>query len=169
MRNSSAIQLPDERATVALAEKLARALPADFAGWTVLFEGDLGAGKSTFARAMLQTLGHTGAVPSPTYTLVEPYTLAGGVVYHVDLYRVSDPGELTFLGFDELDAGLRLVEWADRAPELEETADLKVSLGYSGEGRTAELLGITARGRILAERVTTSAIQPSDEVSRLSS
>ena len=90
--------LADESATMALARQVYAALPGDFSGWTVLLTGELGAGKSTFARALIQAAGHTGVVPSPTYTLVEPYELRSGKLYHVDLYRISDEEELRYLG-----------------------------------------------------------------------
>lgn len=141
------IFLSDERATAELAGRVWRALPADIAGWTVLLEGELGSGKSTFARALIRAAGHEGAVPSPTYTLVEPYAVSGSLIYHVDLYRISDAEELRYLGWDELDDGCRLVEWPDRAPGLAEQADLSVTLLYEGEGRCAELAGLSERGR----------------------
>ena len=144
------IFLEDEAATIALAERLQRALPDSLAGWTILLEGELGAGKSTFARALIRALGHAGPVPSPTYTLVEPYNLSSGVVYHVDLYRVASDDELRFLGWNELDDGLRLVEWPDRAPGLSDAADLRLSLTYSGAGREATLQGLSEKGRALA-------------------
>ena len=80
-------ELPGEEATVALGQTLAEALADRPAGWLVLLEGELGAGKSTLARALLKALGHTGSVPSPTYTLVEPYEFSGFSAYHIDLYR----------------------------------------------------------------------------------
>lgn len=138
--------LADVDATDALAVEFLRMLPADTSGWTVLLEGELGAGKSTFARALIRAMGHQGAVPSPTYTLVEPYELSGNIVYHVDLYRVSDEEELRYLGWSELEDGLRLVEWPDRAPELAKTADVRVALAYRGEGRDAEISGLSDRG-----------------------
>jgi tRNA threonylcarbamoyladenosine biosynthesis protein TsaE len=141
--------LPDVEATNNLAADLLVHLPQDVAGWTVLLEGDLGAGKSTFARALITAMGHTGAVPSPTYTLVEPYQLAERTVYHVDLYRVSDEEELRYLGWNELEDGLRLVEWPDRAPGLAAAADLRVQLAYAGLARDAEITGITSRGRTI--------------------
>ena len=141
--------LPDESATAAFARELLACLPADTAGWTVLLEGELGAGKSTFARALITAMGHAGAVPSPTYTLVEPYELAGQHVYHVDLYRVSDEEELRYLGWTELEDGLRLVEWPDRAPGLLAAADLRVSLAYAGTGRDGEIEGLSSRGQAL--------------------
>lgn len=151
------VWLADEAATAALAERLCAALPADRAGWTVLLEGELGAGKSTLARAMIRTMGHDGPVPSPTYTLVEPYELPGGNVYHIDLYRVADAGELRYLGWAELDDGLRLVEWPDRAPDLAADADLKVVLRYDGAGRQATIDGLSERGASLAASLSASS------------
>jgi len=133
--------LPDPAATNVLGGLLAAALPDDYRGWLILLQGELGAGKSTLARALLAALGHDGLVPSPTYTLVEPYELPRGNVYHVDLYRIAAVDELHLLGFDELREGLMLVEWPERVPDLIEDADLLVALAYDGDGRCA---GITA-------------------------
>lgn len=141
--------LPDVEATNALAVDLLSQLPEETAGWTILLEGELGAGKSTFARAMICAMGHNGAVPSPTYTLVEPYRIDDRMIYHVDLYRVSDEEELRFLGWNELEDGLRLVEWPDRAPGLTGTADLLVALSYAGMARDAEISGLSDRGEAL--------------------
>jgi tRNA threonylcarbamoyladenosine biosynthesis protein TsaE len=138
--------LPDSEATESCAAALAAALPTAAGGWTILLKGELGAGKSTFARAMLHTLGHEGAVPSPTYTLVEPYTLPNFSVYHIDLYRIESADELEFLGWSDLQDGLQLIEWPERAPQLEATADIQVELSYEGEGRAAMLVGLSERG-----------------------
>jgi tRNA threonylcarbamoyladenosine biosynthesis protein TsaE len=138
--------LADPQATDRLAEDLSKVLPNDTAGWTLLLDGDLGAGKSTFARALIHAMGHAGAVPSPTYTLVEPYDLPGHLIYHVDLYRVSGEEELHFLGWNELENGFRIVEWPDRAPGLSSAADLRIHLDYQGDGRSALLEGLSRRG-----------------------
>lgn len=157
------LHLPDAAATGALAGRLRAALPADTAGWTMLLEGELGAGKSTFARALIQALGHRGAVPSPTYTLVEPYDLPDGTVYHVDLYRVSDEDELRYLGWTELENGFRLVEWPERAPGLAATADLRLCLSYADAGRDAEILALSPRGAALLDRMEAATInKPQD-------
>jgi len=110
--------LPGLSTTEALGSRLAALLPANPAGWMLLLEGELGSGKSTLARAMLRKFGYAGPVPSPTYTLVEPYQFDEFIVYHVDLYRISDTDELQFLGWPELRDGLLLVEWPERVEGL---------------------------------------------------
>ena len=143
------LELRDPAETEALARRVVSGLPGALSGWTILLDGDLGAGKSTFARAFIRALGHDGPVPSPTYTLVEPYTLERGRVYHIDLYRIADADELHYLGWSDLDDGCRLIEWAERAPGLSDTADLGLRLRYSGEGREAEVTGLSPRGEDL--------------------
>lgn len=145
--------LEDEAATTALAERFRAALPDSLAGLTVLLVGELGAGKSTFARGLIRAMDHSGPVPSPTYTLVEPYHLPAGVVYHVDLYRIAAEEELRFLGWNELDDGLRLVEWPDRAPELANSADIRVTLKYDGSGRSVQIDGLSAQGLQLIDDI----------------
>ena len=118
-KNVKTLILYSEADTQRLAVQLA-ALPLSGSVWLA---GDLGAGKTTLTRYWLQALGHTGAVKSPTYTLVEPYSIEqndGSIkpVYHADLYRLQDPEELSFIGFDEyLDEpnALVIIEWASRA------------------------------------------------------
>lgn len=149
--------LPDEHATVALAERLAAALPRRTGGLTLLLQGDLGAGKSTFARALIRSLGHVGAVPSPTYTLVEPYDLPGGTVYHVDLYRVSNEDELRYLGWTELDEGFRVVEWPERAPGISARADVRVELDYGDPGRSATVSALSPEGERIVARLRSPA------------
>ncbi|MCG3807930.1 tRNA (adenosine(37)-N6)-threonylcarbamoyltransferase complex ATPase subunit type 1 TsaE [Psychrobacter sp. Ps4] len=118
-KNAKTLTLYTEADTQRLAAQLA-ALPLTGSVWLA---GDLGAGKTTLTRYWLQALGHAGAVKSPTYTLVEPYSIEqtdGSIkpVYHADLYRLQDPEELSFIGFDEyLDEpnALVVIEWASRA------------------------------------------------------
>ena len=148
--------LPDEAATIAFGEELLAALPEDLAGWTLLLSGELGAGKSTFARALIRAAGHTGAVPSPTYTLVEPYILSRGNIYHVDLYRVADEEELRYLGWNELDNGCRIVEWPDRAPGLAAQADLAIEFAYAGDGREVEVSALSPRAQPVVEVIQVS-------------
>lgn len=156
------LDLPREAATNSLAETLRSLLPADVAGWTMLLEGELGAGKSTFARALIRAMGHAGAVPSPTYTLVEPYETPAGNIYHVDLYRVAAEDELRYLGWTELDDGFRLVEWPDRAPGLAKQADILLLLEYQGIGRQAEISGLSERGRALVQQLAAALSEVKD-------
>jgi len=107
----------------------------------VYLRGDLGAGKSTLARALLRALGVTGAIRSPTYTLVERYPLDdGNDALHLDLYRIGDPGELEFLGLDAGEGTLWLVEWPERGASALPPADLDVALALAGDGRVADLV-----------------------------
>ncbi|PIE47029.1 MAG: tRNA (adenosine(37)-N6)-threonylcarbamoyltransferase complex ATPase subunit type 1 TsaE [Gammaproteobacteria bacterium] len=111
--------LTNEDDTKKLGEQLAQ---LNLCGCVFLF-GDLGAGKTTLTRYWLRALGHTGAVKSPTYTLVEPYSIIqkngqNKAIYHADFYRLQDPEELSFIGFDEYledDNALAIIEWANQA------------------------------------------------------
>ena len=141
------MQLSDAAATEKLGRNLIEILPEDSRGWVILLQGELGTGKSTLARAMIRALGHHGSVPSPTYTLVEPYRLNTLTVYHVDLYRIADASELEFLGWSDLRDGLLLIEWPERVAGLAEQGDVLIDLSYRGDGRNAEISGISERGR----------------------
>jgi len=135
--------LKDADATAELGARLARHLPARA---VVHLHGDLGAGKSTLARALLRALGVTGTIRSPTYTLVEQYPLQdGGTALHLDLYRIGDPGELEFLGLDG-DIRLWLVEWPERGQGALPPADLDIALAVEGTGRRCVLRPNTATG-----------------------
>jgi len=103
----------------------------------VHLSGELGAGKTTFARALLAELGVAGPVKSPTYTLVESHPTEQGVANHFDLYRLEHPEELEYLGFTDLvaDAALTLIEWPERAALLLPEPDYTVLLSYAGELR----------------------------------
>lgn len=143
--SQQAITLPlaDESATVDLGGAIAHLLPRPV---VIYLEGDLGAGKTTFSRGLLQGLGHKGAVKSPTYTLVEPYALASGPVFHFDLYRLSDPTELDFLGLaDYLEAqAIVLIEWPSRGQGRLPEADMIIGLADDGDsGRIATLTALS--------------------------
>jgi tRNA threonylcarbamoyladenosine biosynthesis protein TsaE len=139
------LHLQDAAATDALGQRLAAQRPAHA---VVHLYGDLGAGKSTLARALLRALGVTGTIRSPTYTLVERYPLAdGSEAWHLDLYRIGDPGELDFLGLDEGAASLWLVEWPQRAGAALPPADLRIDLAIDGHGRSAQLSACSQAGK----------------------
>nr|WP_295382978.1 tRNA (adenosine(37)-N6)-threonylcarbamoyltransferase complex ATPase subunit type 1 TsaE [Pseudoxanthomonas sp.] len=141
---SLSLFLPDSEATDALGHALAASRPTSA---VVHLQGDLGAGKSTLARALLRALGVQGAIRSPTYTLVERYPLADGEAWHLDLYRIGDAGELDFLGLDEGSATLWLVEWPERGGAGLPACDLRVRLAVDGSGRSATLEARSGAGR----------------------
>ncbi|MFZ7096144.1 tRNA (adenosine(37)-N6)-threonylcarbamoyltransferase complex ATPase subunit type 1 TsaE [Luteimonas dalianensis] len=136
--------LADEDATVRLARLLAASQPDPA---VVYLGGNLGAGKSTLARAWLRSLGVEGTIRSPTYTLVERYRLGDSEALHLDLYRIGSGAELEFLGLDEAPARLWLVEWPERGAGGLPAADLEVGLAISGSGREAVLRAGSEAGR----------------------
>ena len=103
----------------------------------VFLEGELGAGKTTFARGVLRGLGFAGHVKSPTYTLVEPYEVGNARVYHLDLYRIVEPGELDFIGLEELlnDHAIKLIEWPERGGGRLPAPDVVIAIRPSTVGR----------------------------------
>ena len=109
---------------------------------TVFLLGDLGAGKTTLARGFLRALGFAGTVKSPTYTLIEPYHVAGVTVYHIDLYRLNDPQEVEFTGLRDLLAEpvVSLIEWPERAAMMLPSPDLEVHIQRMDAGRDVTLV-----------------------------
>lgn len=134
------LDLPDEAATIALGRRLAGAARL---GDVILLEGQIGAGKSSLARAFIRArLGRTEEVPSPSFTLVQVYDAPDGPVWHADLYRLTHPDEVWELGLDEaFGSAICLVEWPDRLGRHQPADALRLRLDLSGEGRTAQLTG----------------------------
>jgi len=135
------IDLPDETATAGLAARLAAlARPGD----VIALKGELGAGKTSFARAFIRARGGDEAVPSPTFTLVQSYDLPGGTVWHFDLYRLRAPEEAWELGIEEAFAdGIALIEWPERLGILLPAKHLLVTLEFAAKpgARCAMLSG----------------------------
>ncbi|MEO8809093.1 MAG: tRNA (adenosine(37)-N6)-threonylcarbamoyltransferase complex ATPase subunit type 1 TsaE [Rhodanobacter sp.] len=144
--------LPDEPSTAALAWCVAGALDG---GLVIYLRGPLGAGKTSFARALLSSLGVGERVKSPTYSLVEGYATSDRPAWHLDLYRIADPAELEWLGLDALadpDAVV-LVEWPERGSGALPPADVELCLDYAGQGRFAQLRSLSPRGARLLQRL----------------
>jgi tRNA threonylcarbamoyladenosine biosynthesis protein TsaE len=123
------VDLPDENATLALAVRLAAvARPGD----VIVLQGELGAGKTSFARAFIRARGGDEAVPSPTFTLVQTYELPGGAIWHFDLYRLRAAEEAWELGIeDAFRDGISLIEWPERLGSLLPKRHLRVALDFA--------------------------------------
>ena len=145
------LALADEAATRHCASRLADVLTG---GDVIGLSGDLGSGKTTFARALIRALGGDEEVPSPTFTLVQTYRLTRAEVWHFDLYRVERPEDIAELGLEEaLAGGIALIEWPERAGDLLPDDRLDLSFGFAAAagGRTLAVTGMGARGQALAK------------------
>lgn len=132
--------LVDDTATVAYGAKLAELVNRKKHN-AFYFQGEIGAGKTTLIRSLLRSLGVAGSIKSPTFSIMEPYCCDGFSIYHFDLYRLSDPQELEFLGWRDCFSGPALccVEWPERAQKLLPQPDLLIRLLSSGDGRMLEV------------------------------
>jgi tRNA threonylcarbamoyladenosine biosynthesis protein TsaE len=149
--HSLQLGLPDAEATDIFGQALAHALPSTAAGGAVVYlQGDLGAGKTTTARSLLQTLGVIGKIRSPTYTLIDTYVLAELTCVHIDLYRVQSRSEVEELGIRDLagPGSLMLIEWPEKAEGAIPNADLMVDLSYAGDARQASVRPGSNLGRL---------------------
>jgi len=134
--------------------RLGEALAAGAANGLVLhLKGELGSGKTTLARGLIRALGHPGRVKSPTYTLLEPYSLLRLNLYHFDFYRFKNRSEWLSSGFREHfnPQSLCIVEWPERAGDLIALPDLEIHLGYDREARQATLAAHSAPGKAWLE------------------
>lgn len=117
----------------------------------IYLDGDLGTGKTTLVRGLMRALGHEGAVKSPTFTLLEPYQIGGLNVYHFDLYRLSDPEELEYLGLGDyfVPESLCLVEWPKKAKRMLPSPDLLLKLTHDGSSRDVTVSSHTQTGKLM--------------------
>jgi len=145
--------LEDEQATVAMGGVLAKSITQ---GAVIYLFGDLGAGKTTFTRGVVQGFGHKGKVKSPTYTLVEPYELDNQSIYHFDLYRLADPEELEFMGIRDYfnEKSICMIEWPEKGAEFLAAADLELTLEYVAQKRKVSIMGKTQKGEEIVDRLS---------------
>lgn len=135
--STQTLVLESETATSALGARLATVCRA---GDVIALQGDLGAGKTTLARALIRArAGADIEVPSPTFTLVQTYDLLGLSIWHFDLYRLERPGEARELGLEEAVDGLTLIEWPERLGAMGPRARLEIRLSFRDTGRIARL------------------------------
>jgi len=148
-------EVGSEQAQEALGARVAHACAGE--PCVIYLKGDLGTGKTTFARGFLRGLGYHGSVKSPTYTLLEPYPIGPLHCFHLDLYRLADPEELEYLGLrDLLDASaVFLVEWPERGYGGLPPPDLEVHLRYARRGRHVDFAACSARGGEVMQRLAT--------------
>lgn len=144
--------LPDEAATLAFGSRLAHALEP---GLFVALSGNLGSGKTTLARGILRGLGYQGRVKSPTYTLVELYSLSKLDLYHFDFYRFNESQEWLDAGFRDYfePRSVCVVEWPERAQGLLPTPDLKIALSEEAGGRRVNIAAETEHGKRCLDRL----------------
>lgn len=151
------LHLPDEEATIALASALAPlvcgshpALPNAQPGGRIHLRGDLGAGKTSFARALLRAAGIKGRIKSPSYALLESYNLSNLYFYHLDFYRFSNTNEWVDAGFRDIlqQEAVILIEWPEQAGSFLPPPDLDIKLDYADIGRHASLTAHSNKGKL---------------------
>ncbi|MCW8090775.1 tRNA (adenosine(37)-N6)-threonylcarbamoyltransferase complex ATPase subunit type 1 TsaE [Alteromonas sp. ASW11-130] len=154
--NNVSICVKNENDTKQLASQIANGWKeTGFAALVIYLNGDLGAGKTTFTRYLIQQLGHNGNVKSPTYTLVEPYDLGDVSVYHFDLYRLADPEELEFMGIRDYFAerSLCIVEWPQKGSGCLASADITINIAMHGDTRDFALMASSDTGKSLLSQL----------------
>lgn len=168
MTRLSECYLADEFMTEYAGACIARSLPAN--GAVIYLQGDLGAGKTTMSRGLIRALGHQGAVKSPTYTLVEPYEDFEFPLYHFDLYRLSHPEEVEFLGVDDYfkPPAVCLIEWPGRGRGFLPSADIHYFLAYEGDGRRLSWQADTVKGEEIANKLNKLLVVQSSNDSKKS-
>ena len=146
----------NEQAMLEFAAEVATGLQGLKLELTVIYlHGELGAGKTTFTRGLLQALGHSGKVKSPTYTLVEPYSVPPRQFYHFDLYRLADPQELEFMGIRDYfsEDAVCCIEWPEKGDSVIPRPDLAIYIEYKDTGRLISIQSMSEQGQILVNQI----------------
>ncbi|MGC1854623.1 MAG: tRNA (adenosine(37)-N6)-threonylcarbamoyltransferase complex ATPase subunit type 1 TsaE [Candidatus Aquirickettsiella sp.] len=143
----SGILIKTEKETILLAKEFAKCWPKK-ERFIIFLNGELGAGKTFFVRALIRSLGYPGLVKSPTYTLMETYELAGYCIYHLDLYRLQSATEVLDMGlYDEFEhAAIWLIEWSERALNFLPKPDIVCHIDLIGVNRQFQFFAKTPQG-----------------------
>lgn len=154
------LTLADVDATEQLGALLAHAMTD---GSVIFLKGELGAGKTSLVRGLLRQLGHTGPVKSPTYTLLEEYSVDGREIVHFDLYRLADPEELDLIGIRDYfnESSCCLIEWPERGEGYLPREDLCITLRHRDNGRLVTVTAGSARGQDIIQAIQTARDQKS--------
>ena len=122
----------------------------------IYLDGDLGTGKTTLVRGLIRALGHEGAVKSPTFTLIEPYQIGTKNIYHFDLYRLSDPEELEYMGLRDyfIPESLCLVEWPEKGGRMLPSPDLLLKLTHDSTSRDVTVSAMTETGEVMLKTLS---------------
>lgn len=134
----TAIELRNEAASDRFAVQLARCITPNL---LMTFSGDIGTGKTTIIRTLLKTLGVKAAIKSPTFSLVESYSIGGMQIHHFDLYRIQHEDELDYLGFRDYfsNQNVCIIEWAEHAGKVLPKVDIRFNLSIKGAGRSLQM------------------------------
>lgn len=152
MSKYCSFNLASEIETVELGILIAKELPDEM---VIFLHGELGSGKTTFTRGLLNGLGFSGVVKSPTYTLVEPYSIHDKSIYHFDLYRLPDPEELEYIGIrDYFESSICVIEWPNNGLGIIPKADLEIQFIYRQQQRQAVLTSNTFLGQKIITKLT---------------
>ncbi|WP_339843320.1 tRNA (adenosine(37)-N6)-threonylcarbamoyltransferase complex ATPase subunit type 1 TsaE [uncultured Halopseudomonas sp.] len=148
------IHAEGDQAMEAVGAAIGRAMQAR---GVIYLQGDLGAGKTTLSRGLIRGQGHSGAVKSPTFTLVEPYELNDSAIYHFDLYRLLDPEELEFLGIRDYFSpdSLCMIEWPEKGAGVLPSPDMTITIGTTPTGRRLEVQGHSEHGQTACRQLQT--------------
>ena len=131
--------LKNEQSTKLLGLIFTKILNSHKEGLVVSLKGEMGSGKTTLVRAIIKELGHVGSVPSPTYTLIEPYRISNKPIYHIDLYRIEEDLELEFIGWNDFEANsLIFIEWPENL-QTDRNVDVIIDLKHADQARHASI------------------------------